>query len=162
MVTLSKVKDTFVEKSKLIIKVLQFGAKTAKQVNPFGIDANPLDNYTAIYSDTSNAGESLIIGYINKNYITEKGEIRLYSLNDEGEVQAYAYCRKNGVLELNGSEFSAVRFENLQTAIQNQNSLINAELVKIASSISDIDGVYVPGTISTNLTSSKSPAIKLK
>lgn len=162
MITLAKTRDTFIEKSKLIIKVLQFGAKTAKQTAPFGIDSNPLDNYTAIYSETLNAGESVILGYINKNYITEKGEIRLYSLNDSGVVQAYAHLRKNGDLELNGSEFSAVRFENLKVAIDAQNVLINAELVKIAAAITALGGVYVPGPINTNLTNSKSETIKIK
>ena len=162
MITLAKTRDTFIEKSKLIIKVLQFGAKTAKQTAPFGIDSNPLDNYTAIYADTLNAGESVILGYINKNYITEKGEIRLYSLDDDGAVQAYAFCRKNGNLELNGSEFSAVRYENLKIAIDTQNSLINAELGKIAAALALIGGVYLPGTITTNLTNAKSESIKLK
>jgi len=71
MITLAKVKDSFIENFKLIIKVLQFGPKTAKQISPFGIDSNPLENYTAVYSETSNAGESVILGYIHKNYITE-------------------------------------------------------------------------------------------
>lgn len=162
MITIAKTRDTFVEKSKLIIKVLQFGAKTAKQAAPFGIDSNPLDNYTAIYADTLNAGESVILGYINKKYITEKGEIRIYSLDASGAVKAFAYCRTNGDLELNGSEFSAVRFENLKTAIDNQNLLINAELAKIVVSIAALGGNYVPGTISTNLTNSKSQNVKLK
>lgn len=162
MITLSKTRDTFVENAKLIIKVLQFGAKTAKQTAPFGIDSNPLDNYTAIYSETLNAGESVILGYINKNYITEKGEIRLYSLNDSGVVQAYAHLRKNGDLELNGSEFSAVRYENLKVAIDQQNLLINAELAKIVASIAALGGSYIATPVSTNLTSSRSPTIKIK
>lgn len=162
MITLAKVRDTFKENSKLIIKVLQFGAKTAKQAAPFGIDSNPPDNYTAIYSETANAGESVIIGYINKNYITEKGEIRLYSLNDAGSVQAYAHFRKNGILELNGSQYSAVLYENLKIAIDNQNLAMNTELGKIATGIAGIGGVYVPGVIVANLDAAKSLKIKLE
>lgn len=162
MITLAKVKDSFVENLKLIIKVLQFGPKTAKQSGPFGIDSNPLDNYTAIYSETSNVGEAVILGYINKNYITEKGEIRIFSLNDLGEVQAYAYARKSGVLELNGNQFSSVRFENLQNAINAKDSLINTELAKIAVAIGLLGGSYTAANVSTNLTESKSEKVRIK
>lgn len=162
MITLAKVKDSFIENFKLIIKVLQFGPKTAKQISPFGIDSNPLENYTAVYSETSNAGESVILGYIHKNYITEKGEIRMFSLNELGQVQAYSYARKNGILELNGDQFTAVRFENLQSAINEKDSLINAELAKISISISALGGSYVLSNISTNLTDSQSETIKIK
>lgn len=162
MITLAKVKGSFVEKTKMIIKVLQFGAKTAKQINPSGIDSNPLDNLTAIYAETSNAGEAVILGYINKNYITDPGEIRIYSLDVSGAVKAYAYARKDGILELNGSGFSSVRFQNLKTAIDNQNTLINAELAKIQIALVAIGGVYVPGPISTNLTNCESSTVKIK
>ena len=162
MITLSKVKDSFIEKAKMIIKVVQFGPKTAKQVTPFGIDSKPMDNYTAIFAETSNAGEAVILGYINKNYITEKGEIRIYSLDVSGAVKAYAHARKDGVLELNGSAFSSVRFQNLKTAIDNQNILINSELAKIQIALAAVGGVYVPGSISINLTNSESETIKIK
>lgn len=162
-ITLAKVRDSFVEKGKMIIKVLQFGAKTAKQVTPFGIDSNPLDNWTAIYSETSNAGESVILGYINKNYVTEKGEIRIYSLDTKGTVKAYAYAKKDGNLELNGNDFSSVRFQNLKAATDANDALINAELAKIATAINAITPMaYVKGNISTDLSNSESPTIKLK
>lgn len=162
MITLSKVKDSFIEKAKMIIKVVQYGPKTAKQVLPFGIDSNPIENYTAIYAETAKADESVILGYINKNYVTDKGEIRIYSLGDEGAVKAYAYARKDGVMELNGSDYSAVRFQNLKTAIDNKDSLIVAELAKIQAALALIGGVYIPGPVQTNLTNSESETIKIK
>lgn len=162
MITLAKVKDSFLEKSKMIIKVLQFGPKTAKQVLPFGIDSNPLENYTAIYAETSNAAEAVILGYINKNYITEKGEIRIYAADPNGVTKAYAHAKVNGVLELNGSEFSAVRFQNLKTAVDSTNTSINAELAKISTALASLGGVYTPAPVNTNLTSSESPTIKIK
>lgn len=162
MTTLAKVRDTFVEKSKLIIKVLQFGVKTAKQASPFGIDSNPLDNYTAIYSETSNAGEAVILGYINKNYITEQGEIRIYSLGDGGAVMAYVYAKKDGTLELNGNAFSSVRFQNLKIAIDSNDALINAELAKIAIAIGELGGSYIVSNVSTDLLNTESTTVKLK
>jgi len=162
-ITLAKVRETFVEKGKLIIKSLTYkGAATAKQVTPFGIDSNPLGNWTAIYADTTNAGEAVILGYINKNYITEQGEIRIYSIGDDQTVKAYAYARKDGVLELNGSAFSSVRFQSLKIAIDNNDSLINAELAKIATAISSLGGTYIVAPVDTNLLNTESATVKLK
>lgn len=162
MLTLSKLKSSSIEKGKRILKVFQFGAKTAKECGPFGFDGCAPENWTAIYSDTSNKDESVIIGYINKNQLAEAGGSRIYALGSSGEVVGYVYARASGVLELNGSEFSGVRFQNLVQAINAQNSLINSELAKVAASIALLGGSYTPGTISTNLASSESPTVKLK
>jgi len=163
MITLSKVRETFVEKGKLIIKSLTLkGAATAKQVTPFGIDSNPLGNWTAIYADTTNAKEAVILGYINKDYITEQGEIRIYSIGDDKTVKAYAYARKDGVLELNGSDFSAVRFQELKTQIDLLQTQINSQWPLIASGIATGGGVYTPTNVSIDLTSSESATVKLK
>jgi len=162
-ITLAKVRETFVEKGKLIIKSLTLkGAATAKQVTPFGIDSNPLGNWTAIYADTTNAGEAVILGYINKDYITEQGEIRIYSIGDDQAVKAYAYARKDGVLELNGSAFSSVRFQSLKIAIDSNDALINAELAKISTAITTLGGTYLVAPISTNLLNTESATVKLK
>ena len=163
MVTYSKLKSATIENGKRILKVLQFGAKTAKESYPFGFDSNPIEDMTAIYAETSNVGEAVIIGYINKNQLAEVGGSRMYSLDASGQLKAYAYARASGVLELNGNEFSAVRHENLVQAINAQNQLINSELVKIATAINSVAlGAYVAGSISTNLTSSKSETVKIK
>jgi hypothetical protein len=162
-ITLAKVRETFVEKGKLIIKSLTLkGASTAKQVTPFGIDSNPLENWTAIYADTTNAGEAVILGYINKDYITKQGEIRIYSIGEDKAVKAYVYARKDGVLELNGSAYSGVRFQNLKTATDANDSLINAELTKIAAAITLLGGTYIVSNIATNLSNVESSTVKLK
>lgn len=163
MITLAKVRETFVEKGKLIIKSLTLkGAATAKQVTPFGIDSNPLGNWTAIYADTTNAGEAVILGYINRDCITEQGEIRIYSIGDDQTVKAYVYARKDGVLELNGSDFSAVRYQNLKTQIELLQSQINSQWPLIASGIATGGGAYTPTNVGIDLTSSESTTVKLK
>jgi len=162
-ITLAKVRDSFVEKGKMIIKALTYkGASTAKQIGPFGIDSNPMDNYTAIYADTTNINESVIIGYINKHFITEKGEIRIYSLDANSTVKSYVYAKKNGNLELNGNAFTGVRFESLEIATNNNDALINAELAKIAVAITSLGGTYTVAPVSTNLLNTKSETVKLK
>lgn len=162
MISLSKFKSAVIEGGKRIIKSLTIGgASTAKESYPFGFDSQPLENWTAIYADTSNKDESVIIGYINKNQLAGSGEARMYALGTSGEVVAFAYVRSSGVLELNGSAFSSVRFQSLKIAIDNKDALVNAELSKIAVAITS-GGVYVPATISTNLLNAESVTVKLK
>jgi hypothetical protein len=162
MVTFSKFKSATIEGGKRILKVLQFGVKTAKECGPFGFDSQPLADFTAIYSDTSNKGESVIIGYINKHQVAEAGGSRMYALGSSGEVVSWVYVRASGDVELNGSEFSAVRFQNLKTATDASDNLINAELAKIAAAIASLGGTYTPGSITTDLTSSESETVKIK
>lgn len=162
MLTFSKLKSSSIEQGKRILKVFQFGAKTAKEVSPFGFDGCAPENWTAIYGETSNKGESVVIGYINKNQIAGVGESRMYAIGSSGEVVGYVYARASGVLELNGNEFSGVRFQNLVQAINAQNSLINAELAKIAGAIASLGGTYTPANIITDLAPAESPTIKLK
>lgn len=162
MLTFSKLKSSSIEQGKRILKVLQFGAKTAKECGPFGFDSSAPENWTAIYGETSNKGESVVIGYINKNQLAEVGGSRMYALDSSGEVVGYVYARASGVLELNGNEFSGVRFQNLVQAINAQNSLINAELTKIAGAIASLGGTYTPVTIITDLVPAESVTIRLK
>lgn len=163
MITFSKMKSSTIEQGKRILKVLQFGAKTAKESYPFGFDSSAPENMTAIYAETTNKGEAVIIGYINKNQLAELGGSRMYSIDASGQVKAYIYARPSGILELNGSEYSAVRYENLLSALNSQNSLINAEFAKIATGLNAIvPGSYVVSPVTINLNSSKSPTVKIK
>ena len=86
MLTFSKLKSSSIEQGKRILKVFQFGAKTAKESSPFGFDSSAPENWTAIFGETSNKGESVIIGYINKNQLAEVGSSRIYAVGSSGEV----------------------------------------------------------------------------
>jgi len=164
--TLAKVKSFVIESGKRILTVMQYGAKTAKEAYPFGFDSAPLADYTAIYLETSNKDESVIVGYVNKAQIAKLGESRMYALRSSGEsigeLLGFVYCREDGTTAINGSEFSAVRFQNLKTAIDNSDTLINTELAKIATAITTLGGSYIVSNISTDLTSSESETVKLK
>ena len=162
MITFSKLKSSSIEQGKRILKVFQFGAKTAKESSPFGFDSSAPENWTAIFGETSNKGESVIIGYINKNQLAEVGSSRMYALGSSGEVVGYVHSRASGVLELNGSAYSGVRFQNLKIATDQADSLINAEFAKIAVSIAALGGSYIVAPVSTNLTSTESQTVKLK
>ena len=66
--TFSKFKSFTIESGYRILKVFQFGAKTARESMPFGIDSVPLSDMIAIFGSTSENGDNVIVGYINVNH----------------------------------------------------------------------------------------------
>lgn len=164
MISLSKLSSSAIESGKRILKVIGIGGSvyTAKESCPFGFDGNPPAGWTAIYSDTSNRDESVIIGYINKNHLAEVGGSRMYSIGGSGEVAGFLYARASGVLELNGSDYSAVRFQELKTQIDLLQSQINSQWPLIASGIATGGGTYTPTNVSINLSTVESSTVKLK
>lgn len=162
MITYSKLKSSTIESGKRILKVLQFGTKTAKECAPFGFDSTPLENMTAIYAETSNAGESVILGYINKNQLAEPGESRIFSLDSTGVVKAYFFAKNTGEVFINGNEFFAVRFDPLNSALLDQQSKINQELAKINISIAALGGSYINSPLINTFEGCKSESIKIK
>lgn len=164
MISLSKINSSTIEAGKRILKVIGIGgsAYTAKESYPFGFDSVPPEGYTALYSDTSNRDESVIIGYINKNQLAEAGGVRMYAVGTSGEVSGFVYVRASGVLELNGSDYSAVRFQELKTQIELLQTQINSQWPLIASGIATGGGVYTPTNVNIDLASAESANVKLK
>ncbi len=163
MITFAKLDSTLINNlGKRIIKFFEFGAKTASESSPFGIDSNPIKGMTAVHSQSSNNGESVIIGYINTNQLSESGESRMYSVDENNTLKSFIWNKKDGKLWLNGNGYSSVRFEPLQSALSAQKDLINAELLKIQTAISTLGGAYAKTDITININSSKSEDVKLK
>lgn len=161
MITFSKFSDASIEVGKRILKVLQFGAKSADECLPFGIDSVPLKNMTAVYADTSNDAESVILGVINESQVAESGETRFYSMDVNKVVKSTLWLKKDGTIEFNGNTYSMVRFEPLKTGLQNYDVLVNAELTKIQSAISALGGVYAKLDVNHNIDSAKSEKNKI-
>lgn len=162
MITLSKIKSVSIEAKQRILKVLQYGPKTANEAAPFGLDSSPLENYTAIYAETANVGESLIIGYIQKTQLANPGETRLFSLDSNGILKAEIFCKADGSVILNGGGFSSVRYENLNIELQQLKNDINTELSKVKTAITTVGGTYANAPLNLDLTSAKSDTIKVK
>ena len=160
MITYSKVKSTIITNGKRILKVLEFGAKTAVEVAPFGDDGNPLKDMSAIYGRSSASGDDIILGYINKNQIAAVGEKRIYSLKPDGTLSIDIHLRTDGTMEIGGNTDNMVKYIPLDTALKNQDTLINAELIKIATAITTLGGVYTPTSVATDISPSKSDTIK--
>lgn len=165
MIALAKYFSSIIENGKRIIKSKGIGGSvmTTKEVGPFGFDAQPPEGMTAIYADTTNADESVIIGYINKNQVAGIGESRMYSVDAQGEVMATIKCDALGRISLNGNAYNSVRYEPLESGLNAQNLLINAELSKIAIALNSLaPGSYTVAPVSTNITAAKSESIKIK
>lgn len=161
MIYFSKFSESVIENGKRILKVLQFGAKTADESSPFGVDSNPIKGMTAIYSDTSNNSESVILGYINESQLAEPGEVRFYSLDSNKAVKAFIWLKANGDIQLNGNTYTSVRFEPLKTGLQNSDNALNAELAKIQTAIGLLGGSYTRLVVNTDIDESENNTVKL-
>lgn len=161
MISFAKVKQWSLENGKRILKLFQFGAKTAKVAAPFGDDSNPLKDMTAILAETSENGEPVVLGYINKNQLAKEGEKRIFSLKSDGSLSSFIWLKNDETIEIGGNADNAVRFTALKTAIDTKDSLIQTELAKIATGITSAGGAYTPGQITTKLDPAKINTIKV-
>jgi len=160
MITFSKIKSVAIESKKRILKVLQFGVKTADEVSSYGDDASPLVGMTAIYSNTSEAGEQVIIGYINTEQISKEGEKRIYSQKSDGSISFYIHLKNDGTMELGGDVDNLVRYSPLDSSLQGQATDINIELAKIAAAISGLGGSYIVAPITIDNSAAKIEEVK--
>jgi len=163
MITFGKIDSTEITVlGKRLIKFLVYGAKTASECLPFGVDSNPLKGMTAIHATTSNESDSVIIGYIDKDKLAAIGETRFFAKDESGNVVTFLWLKNDGTIELNGNEYTSVRFEPLKEGLNNQNELINTELLKIQTAILGLGGTYTPSNIVTEIDNSQSPTVKLE
>lgn len=125
MISFSTLKETVVEAGIRIAKVVQFGAKTADVVSSFGDDSAPLKDMTAIYAGTSEVGDNIIIGYINKNQIAADGEKRIFSLKEDGSLSFSIHLKNDGTCEIGGNDDYAVRYSKLEEAFNELRTDLN-------------------------------------
>lgn len=157
MITNSIVDSTTTEDGMRMIKVDQFGAKEPYECSPYGFDSNPVKDMTAIYADTSENGEPIIIGYVNENQLADVGELRLYNSN-----KGYIWLKKDDTIELNGNSRTIVAFINLKTELENTINKLNVELTKIQTAITALGGSYVQVNVEVNIDSSEVKDVKVK
>ena len=160
MITLSKIKSSLIKASKRILKVEQYGVKTANECSSFGDDSSPVKDMIAVYCNTAENGEPVVIGYINSNQLAAIGEKRIYSLKADKSLSAYIWLKNNETLEINGSADNIVRYQKLDNALQAQKDLINAELTKIQAALLTVGGVYAKTDISIDTSASKVSEVK--
>ena len=160
MITFSKVRDFVIENGKRILKVQEYGVKTAKVASNYGDDSQPLKNMTAIYSPTAVNSEPVIIGYINTNQVAKEGEKRIFSQSPDGSISFAIHLKTNGTCEIGGNVDNAVRYQALSTALAASDGFLNIELGKIATAIGSLGGTYAVDPVNTDISSSKINEIK--
>lgn len=119
-------------------KTLGANAETAETITQGCVDFSPLQNMKAVYSKTNNSSEPICIGYLNKNVISDldSGEGAFYSIDSSG-VKAYIKSRKDGTIELNGTEDYAVAFNRLKSAYDETKEVLDAILSTLGTVINE-------------------------
>ena len=125
MITLSIVKENVIQAGKRILKVVQYGTKSADVVSSFGDDSAPLKDMIAIYANTSENGDNIIIGYLNKNQISKPGEKRIFSLKSDGSLSFDIHLKTDGTCEIGSDVDNAVRFSKLEQGFNNLRDDLN-------------------------------------
>ena len=100
------------------VKILRYGrgdVQTPLECAPYGIDSNPIKNMVAVYSPTNDKGETVIIGYINKNQKAGVGEFRIFATDNEGIEKFYVWLKSDETIEIGGNTNFAVKFNELKT-----------------------------------------------
>jgi len=138
-------------------KGAQYGAKTADEVAPFGTDANPLQGMDAIYMETDTDDQPVIIGYLNTKQLAAPGEHRIYARKNDTtrDISTYIWLHNNGSIEFAGTADNLVRYQALNTALQQQISLLNGELTKLQAAISSLGGTYVRQPVTLDITQAR-------
>jgi hypothetical protein len=156
---LTTVFSTSFDKAKrLVVKLLRFGlndTQTAIEISPYGVDSNPIKDMIALYDKTPGSGETVIVGYMNKNRLSAPGEFRAFSTDSSGNLKSYIWLKNNGNLELNGNADHAVRFQALETALNNMVNLISENLPLIEAGIVAGGGTYTPIPVTLDISAAK-------
>lgn len=159
--TTAIVKESTIKNGERELKVIQYGAKTADVVADFGDDSCPIKDMVAIYAKTDENSDNIIVGYFNKNQISQPGEKRIFSLKEDGSLSFAIHLKNDGTCEVGGNADNLVRYQALDDALQAEKTLINTELSKIALAINAIvPASYTPAPITLNLIQAKIKEIK--
>jgi hypothetical protein len=118
--------------SRRLIKFLRKGKSDIQerwQASPFGDDSNPVKDMVAVYSETTEKGKGVIIGYLNKDLQAAVGEKRLYSTDTDGALSFYLWLKNDGTCLVGGDSDNMVRYSKLEEAFNELkddfNTLVN-------------------------------------
>jgi len=112
-----------------ILKFIRMGkddVQTAKEVAPFGIDGAPLKDTLALYAETMEPGSPVVLGYVNEDQLAAAGELRMYSLKENGDIAFYTWQKADGTMEIGGTADNMVRYSKLEKAFNDLKADFNA------------------------------------
>lgn len=87
-------------------------SKQARAFFPPGVDSVPIDgNDQGLTIEVGTSGKTAFIG-THPVPVAEKGEIRIYSRDEDGNLKASVYCKNNGDIEVVAKDSGKVRVQN--------------------------------------------------
>jgi hypothetical protein len=156
MASFVKVISTELDKlNRRVVKFLRNGSRdvqTADQVAPHGIDSNPVKDMIAIYADTTGKGDTVIVGYLNRNQLAGIGETRIFSTDENGVLKTYHWLKNDGTHEIGGNTDFMVRYSKLEEAF---NELKN----KFNTHVQNYNTHVHPGVTAGGASSAATPAV---
>jgi hypothetical protein len=123
------ISTSFDELGRLLPKFQRMGLNDVQETvssAPHGIDSNPVKDMIAIYSPTSVKGEAVVIGYLNKDCISDIGETRVFSTDENGELQTYIHLKNDGDIHFGGDTGNLTRFQELESGFNQLKSDFNS------------------------------------
>ena len=154
MIILSRVKSATAE----FVKILRYGkndVQTSEQYLPAGIDSKPVNEQIAAQSETSDKGETVILGYHIESDKTNPGETRIFATDSDGVEVFSMYFKNDGTVEFGGNADNLVRFLQLDNSLQTFITDLNT---KLGVAFTAVGGSW-PGT-SLNISGAKIDEIK--
>lgn len=145
MTTITRTLQTLVQRGRLFITVRKKGLSDtveAANITPFGFESNPIKDMVAIYSDTETLGDSVILGYVNKNLAAQLGESRMFSTDADGNLKMFVWCKNDGKLQLGGTAHHLATFEDLKSGFDT----LKSDLNDMKSKWNAFCAAYVPGS----------------
>jgi len=149
MITVVKlISNSYDSIGRLLSKFQRMGKNDIQEVvtvGPFGVDSRAVKDMVAIHAQTGVSGESVVIGFINKNCIAEIGEHRIFSTDSDGVLSTYIHLKNDGTMAIGGNADFMVRYSELESAFNELKSDHNTLAQKWDSFCSS----YAPGSPST-------------
>lgn len=125
-----KITDSLVEKSRRFIKFIGMGRDDVKKhraIAPWGSESVPPKDAIAIYGHTSVNGETVVLGYINKDALAamNPGESRIFATDANGSLQYYLHFKDDGTAELGGTGNWLVKYNELKAELDKLKTTVN-------------------------------------
>lgn len=128
-ISISKVVSSEIQDGERIVKNENYTnySREARTFSPAGMDVAPLDGDQVLILEAGPSSQTAQIGIVNKDVIAEKGEMRIYSRDSDGNVKASVHCKANGDIEIvssgkiaidNQAEKLKVLFDDLMEEIK--------------------------------------------
>lgn len=152
-----KILQTRLANGKVLPKFLRMGksdVRECKQSTPYGFESNPVKDTIAVYSTTDVIGDDVVIGYIPKEALTDIGESRVFSTDDNGNLKVYIHLKASGEIHFGGTNGNLTRYQELESGFNqlkadfnNLVTIFNSHIHATPSGASS--STATPGTQST-------------